>query len=395
MWGFMEKKENGNRNRYKLKRRTVKAIRQAVTRSCWLLVAILFCQSTIHNSIALIGTESAFVMESKEALISKFKTLCSTYPQYARFVSIGKSVQGRDIWAFCIGNRHGGCVMWDAQIHGPEDLGSEIAYMFAKWVLTNSSLVTSRILKENYLVFIPVINVDSYDRQNMRRVYDFGNGSVVNIPYGVNLNRNFPTGWGESGTSDILSSSSYRGLWAGSEPETQAMINAFRTFKPEFYVDTHMWGGPSFAYYHHLNTTKVYQVRQKLAEVAKELNVSTYPFLAGGEGGYAEAEAWHYNASAFLLEFNNASTNPTLDELNTIHYPRSTAILLTMCELSGIVFMKNQGTLDILDALRFANAFGSTLGGLRWNVMADLNGDDVVDLSDAMIFANHFGKYCP
>jgi len=36
-----------------------------------------------------------------------------------------------------------------------------------------------RILEKNYVVIIPVVNVDSYDRQNMRRVYTFSNGTTL------------------------------------------------------------------------------------------------------------------------------------------------------------------------------------------------------------------------
>jgi SAM-dependent methyltransferase len=71
--------------------------------------------------------------------------------------------------------------MWDSTLHGGEVAGGEVAYLMAKWVLENSTFDPNarRILERNYLIFIPVINVDTYNRQNMRRVYDFGNGTVV------------------------------------------------------------------------------------------------------------------------------------------------------------------------------------------------------------------------
>ncbi len=49
-------------------------------------------------------------------------------------------------------------------------------------------------------------------------------------------------------------------------------------------------------------------------------------------------------------------------------------------------------TVNILDTIPLANAFGSTPLYLNWNPSADLNNDEVVDIIDAIILMGHFGE---
>jgi hypothetical protein len=228
--------------------------------------------------------------------------------------------------------------MWDGQMHGSESLGSEIGYLFAEWLLTSDRDQTAReILERNYVVMIPIINIDTYNRQNMRRTYTFPNGSTFNIPYGVNLNRNFVHHWGELGTSDWNSSTEYRGLYAGSEPETQAMRNAYQTFKPKFYVNTHQGGGPWLGHYYADKDPELdEQTLNLIAQLSQQMNVTTYRNQPVGAGGTAVADAGAtYNASAWLIELDGPEM-PKVNEttIADYYYPRSLSILLAMCKLS-------------------------------------------------------------
>lgn len=92
--------------------------------------------------------------------------------------------------------------------------------------------------------FIPVLNPDGYEyswtnnrywRKNRR---NNGNGS-----YGVDLNRNFSTGWGGSGSSGTPSSETYRGPSAFSEPETNGFRNWLATIPLLVgFIDFHSYG---------------------------------------------------------------------------------------------------------------------------------------------------------
>ena len=290
----------------------------------------------------IVGDDSfssdAMNYQPKADVITKFKALCDQHQVYATYVSLGKSIMGNDIWAFRIGNPMFRCIMWDAQMHGSEDMGSEIEYMFAQWVLTNNSVRSNTILQRNYLVFIPVVNIDTYNRCNMRRTYTYTNGTTINITYGVNLNRNFVSGWGTNanyGSPDPTNNGDYRGPIAGSEPETQAMRNAFQTYRPMFYVNTHMWGGPWLGY-HGGNVTYHYLVRDRIAQISSEMGVTPYNFIACGTGGFAVADAKYFGANAYLIEFQGSGT-PTLIETRTIYYPKCVPIFLAMCEFGETV----------------------------------------------------------
>lgn len=51
------------------------------------------------------------------------------------------------------------------------------------------------------------------------------------------------------------------------------------------------------------------------------------------------------------------------------------------------------GTVNILDAIKLAGAFGSEPGQPRWNSAADINNDDNINILDAIILAGHFGEH--
>ena len=50
-------------------------------------------------------------------------------------------------------------------------------------------------------------------------------------------------------------------------------------------------------------------------------------------------------------------------------------------------------SVNILDAIKIAQAFGSQLGSPNWNPKADFNGDNRVNILDAIILSANFGNY--
>jgi carboxypeptidase B len=101
------------------------------------------------------------------------------------------------------------------------------------------------ILDRVEVVIIPVVNVDGYEftwastnnrlwRKN-RRVN--AGGSI-----GVDTNRNFPFAWGGIGASTSAANDTFRGPSAGSEPETQVMMNFFASNPRIFaHMDLHSY----------------------------------------------------------------------------------------------------------------------------------------------------------
>ena len=263
-----------------------------------------------------------------EELIGMFKSLCDAHPKYASYESLGKTYEGKDIWVFKIGDPNGGRVMWDGCLHGWEDQGSEIEYLITKWLLESGDETAKRILERNYILFIPVVNMDSYERQNR----DFENCS-----WGVDLNRNFHTGWRSKESNDY----DYPGPDAGSEPETQVMRKAFQTYHPDFYVNTHYGGGPWLGYYKYSNSTLVNLVLTRINEISDEMRVTPYTVKSVSAQGYAIGDAHSFGVHAWLLETEGGegcyshTAHPYEDVVN-IYFPKSLPIFIAMCEASEV-----------------------------------------------------------
>ncbi|MBN1211637.1 MAG: immune inhibitor A [candidate division Zixibacteria bacterium] len=152
-------------------------------------------------------------------------------------MSIGKTIENRDIWAFKISDNPNidedePEVLYTAAIHAREVITPLVLTHFIDYLLTNYDLSSDiRDLVDNReLWFVIPVNPDGYYhneviepdgggmwRKNRR---DNGNGT-----YGVDLNRNYGYQWGydDYGSSPTPSSETYRGTGSFSEPESANM----------------------------------------------------------------------------------------------------------------------------------------------------------------------------
>jgi len=174
-------------------------------------------------------------LEEVEEDLDKMKEL---YPDLiSEKVSIGTSLEGRDIWAVWIGkdwNSSKPQVQYNAMIHArePQSMMTLVYYMW--WLLENygSDELATFIVDQRHAAFIPILNPDGYEynrliapqggglhRKNRRQI---GTNNL-----GVDLNRNFgpmefwdhPNG----GSSVFPNGATFRGEGPFSEPETQAL----------------------------------------------------------------------------------------------------------------------------------------------------------------------------
>ncbi|MGA5086435.1 M14 family zinc carboxypeptidase [Streptomyces pseudogriseolus] len=166
-------------------------------------------------------------------------------PSLTKVVSIGKTIQGKDILALKLtkqarrtkdGSRP--AVLYMANQHAREWITPEMTRRLMHHYLDRyrTDRRIKRIVDTTELWFVLSANPDGYDhtfaddanrlwRKNLRDVD--GDGKIGSGD-GVDLNRNFPYKWGydDEGSSPSPSSQTYRGASPGSEPETQA-IDAF------------------------------------------------------------------------------------------------------------------------------------------------------------------------
>lgn len=146
---------------------------------------------------------------SFEQYVARMQTIASNYPNLVRMISIGKSVQNRDIWCLKITDNPDYDedepeFKYTAAMHGNETTGIEMVMRFAETLTANygSDSYKTMLVNEIEIWLCPIHNPDGYR-----------NGSRYNAN-GVDINRNFPEATGEP--------------WApppGSEPETRAMMN--------------------------------------------------------------------------------------------------------------------------------------------------------------------------
>jgi hypothetical protein len=163
-------------------------------------------------------------------------------------------------------------VFWaDANIHAREIAAPEVIMRFIDYLLTNynTNADVRWIVDHHDIWLMPEVNPDGhhvveaggggsspyYYRKNVNNV---GGGTCSWPPtpfnhFGVDNNRNFPFHWACcGGSSTAVCDQTYRGVSAGSDPETMAIVNKLRTLVPD-------QRGPGDTDVAPLTTTGVYQ----------------------------------------------------------------------------------------------------------------------------------------
>ena len=201
------------------------------------------------------GHQGGFDFPAKDAkyhnyseTVSALKMLASSHADIVRLTSIGKTIEGRDIWAIHINTSPEALannssskpgIFYVGNHHAREHLSVEVPLMFAQHLLKNrDDPAISQLLNTRDIWIVPMLNPDGaefdistgsykYWRKNRR---DNGDGT-----FGVDLNRNYGHGWGTGGSSKDSSSDIYMGPTPFSEPETIA-IKSFVESQPNIKI---------------------------------------------------------------------------------------------------------------------------------------------------------------
>jgi carboxypeptidase T len=167
-----------------------------------------------------------------ETLEEDLRRLADGQPEIAELHQIGRSVEGRPLWALRIGERRGSTrkVAFLGCHHAREWISVEMPYLLAEHLLENSSAEPVRSwLQQGEVWVTPMVNPDGHEhtrttnrlwRKNRRRN---PGGSI-----GVDPNRNYGYMWGVldvSTSSHVPADETYVGPRAFSEPEVRAVRN--------------------------------------------------------------------------------------------------------------------------------------------------------------------------
>jgi carboxypeptidase T len=285
--------------------------------------------------IARGGHENAFGFPPEDAkfhtydqLTQALQSLQKQNSDIAALQSIGKTIEGRDIWAIHfnssrealsqgVSNKPG--VVFMGNHHAREHLSLEVPFMLAQYLMDHrKDSNISALLDTRDIWIIPMVNPDGaeYDiktgryqwwRKNRR---DNGDGN-----FGVDLNRNYGFQWGTGGSDHDTSSEVYMGKEPFSEPETQAIrdfidnrpntkvLLSFHTFSE---LILYPWGHK----YDAISNTKDFQVFEKMAKTMAQWNrytpeQSSDLYIASGD-----TTDWAYGAHgifAFTFELSPSS----------------------------------------------------------------------------------------
>jgi hypothetical protein len=145
-------------------------------------------------------------------------------------------------------------VLYSSLQHAREWIAGEVNFRLLEWYIAHYNAndpAIKNLLKKTQLWFVPVANPDGYQytflspqtRLWRKTLRDNNGNGTIEVGDGVDPNRNYPEHWNyyQEGSSSVMSSETYRGPAAASEPETKALMKLLkRGFA--FQVNYHSFG---------------------------------------------------------------------------------------------------------------------------------------------------------
>jgi hypothetical protein len=128
-------------------------------------------------------------------------------------------------------------------IHAREYTTAELNTRFAEWLVNNhgSDPEATWLLDHNEFHLLLQSNPDGRKKAetglSWRKNTNTAYCGAASDSRGADLNRNYPFHWGGPGASSSACQETYRGASAGSEPETQAVVNYVRSIFPDLRPD--------------------------------------------------------------------------------------------------------------------------------------------------------------
>jgi hypothetical protein len=235
-----------------------------------LLLIALNLPTTITQSQIPVGSlHGHFTLSELNTWLNKTR---EKYPTLIKSTIIGKSIQGRPIESWCVGepcfmvdgshhpnNNNQGEIFFSALHHAREPLGMMSLVYFIDDVLhvhdvsddPSISMGTKRhLLKTRRMEFVLVVNPDGYvaneqgDGMRRKNLRDTGKCSGLDKEIGVDLNRNYDFCFNRDsiGASNLPCEIDYQGPHAFSEPETIAIRKFVESRKFTVAFNYHSFG---------------------------------------------------------------------------------------------------------------------------------------------------------
>lgn len=235
--------------------------------------------STNQNFEASIPTPTTFSLGSmggfynNTELNAQLDDMVAKYPTLVQKSSIGNTLKGLPTYVIKISDNVSTDedepeILYTGMHHSREGMSMMNLIFYMRFLLENYATNPSikEIVDNRELFFVPVSQVDGFNynttatnwnatptarrmrRKNMQETTTSGQNSDGSGGDGVDINRNYPTYWGLSYSNGNTASSgtgnvdSYRGSSAGSEPETQNMMNFVNGRNFKMAMNYHCYG---------------------------------------------------------------------------------------------------------------------------------------------------------
>lgn len=238
------------------------------------------------------------------------------FPEITQIKSIGKSLEGRNIWAIKISDNANKkekepVFLVNGMHHAREVMTPEITTDMIEYLVTRygQDQEVTKWVDNTEIWVIPMFNVDG---NNKMWTEDSMWRKNTRDGHGVDINRNYPAGWNScSGSSGNKTAQDYRGTAPGSEPETQAMMNFVSEIKPVFNIS-----------YHSYSEIVIYPFGCRPQRTPSEEAVETIGKEIGQKIGYKPGTAWEllYNADGGDIDwmYKEHQVIPYVIEVNSM-----------------------------------------------------------------------------
>lgn len=219
-------------------------------------IPVKFNLDKIYHTNLIDGSK----MITYEMMVEKLKHINALYPSFTKLEVIGKTVEGKQIYALKVGKGSREIFM-DASLHAREymttnvlmEMIDEYTHAYTRNTQFDGYNVKS-ILDKTSIWFVPMVNADGVTLVQKGVNATSHKNSVIRINgssnvarwkaniRGVDLNRNFDGNWGPAATEKAPSWRNFKGYSVFSEPESKAIRDFVAKHKFKAYISYHSSG---------------------------------------------------------------------------------------------------------------------------------------------------------
>lgn len=309
---------------------SVKTLMKFICMVCILCIVSklqVFAQDIAIQEASIVDTSNhIYTYQEMQADLTE---LSEKYKDYVSCGSVGTSLDSRTIWQVVIGNpKAPKAIFIEAALHGREWMNSWMLMKQVETLLQNwetrlpNGVKVGDIFEKCAVYIIPMVNPDGVTisqcgiesiRNELLRFHLYQLKGASNPARwkanarGVDINRNFATGWGNNILETFYASQNFGGTAPLSEPETLAVIAAMSQRKFDIAISYHSMEG---AIYWNLGQSD--ELLHKTAKLAIEVNQLT---------GYSFGEQSSIKGLDYNWMIMDMNTPTVLIETGTVACP--------------------------------------------------------------------------